>query len=360
MITYICIRAELLPESPRWLYLAGHRDEGFNTLLDMYDREMLPLPWSHESIAVTNAPPRNEVEPESSGASSCAAPAKKGAMSNASVTAWLAVAMFCISAAAQSTKLWLPAMFMGWQDVAVTITPSPDARLMDAIRIGSMEQAPQGWLRSDLFDQAAAIHLASGPGAVSLMSFVRAPVLLAEPDYQTIMMLAEGYGIQLLGCILSAHISTWFARRYMIQWSVLIAAGFGFAGVVAAKHGALLLCGPLLGMQLAAQATALNFLQAFTCEYFPTSSRAKTVALVMFAGQFGVFTVPALGGFIVERASVTGALIFFSTLYLLAWLVCLRLPLPTTRERPLFDIEEPKNYKSTGRRKRDMVTYQTV
>lgn len=38
MVLYILCRLDVIPESPRFLYLAGKREEGYYTLLDMYDK----------------------------------------------------------------------------------------------------------------------------------------------------------------------------------------------------------------------------------------------------------------------------------------------------------------------------------
>jgi len=146
----------------------------------------------------------------------------------------------------------------------------------------------------------------------------------------------------------------------MVQWPLLIAAFFTLASLAAAESGAFLLCGPLIGMQLAAQATGFNFLQVFACEHFPTARRAKITALVNFAAQLGNFVIPALGGFVVQRTSAAGALIFFCALYVVGWIVSLRLPLPTGKERPLHDVDEAKGQRDGSSRARKRASYQTI
>ena len=81
MVLYILCRLDVIPESPRFLYLAGKREEGYYTLLDMYDKagpgsnlqqplilqchplqEALCLPWAPESISLTSSPDPKEVK----------------------------------------------------------------------------------------------------------------------------------------------------------------------------------------------------------------------------------------------------------------------------------------------------------
>lgn len=40
VVLYILCRLDVLPESPRFLYLVGKREEGYYNLLDMYDKEI--------------------------------------------------------------------------------------------------------------------------------------------------------------------------------------------------------------------------------------------------------------------------------------------------------------------------------
>jgi len=333
---YVGIKADMLPESPRYLYLAGRRDDGYATLLDMYERQSLPLPWSAETIAVTCGPPRAN------------ASAKKLATSQGiTVTICLALAMFAASAAAQSMKLWMPTMLVAHQeDMGTHALRSPHA----------------GFHLLLLAVQEPHLAFAGGPRALSLLSHVQAPLMLRTPNHIAVFVLVEGYLIQFFGIILAAYISLKVSRRSMVQYSLLAAALSTLAALAVADCGYHLLCGPLVGISLAAQITGLNFLQVFALEYFPTASRAKTIALGNFAAQFGNFTIPLVGGLLVRGVSASGAIIFFSVLYVAAWILSHRLPLQVSPERSLHDVDEPAPPRGPARdaRKREWVSYQTI
>lgn len=317
LLLYVSIRIGMIPESPRWLYLAGHRDEGFNTLLDMYDKEDMALPWAPESIAVSSAPTA-----ENGGSSSSS---DKGSSSSSEVghKVCLCSAVFLVNSAAQCIRLWLPIANIS----------------RDAHRVKMQLEK------------------------VSLLSYVSVPWTLAEENYDIILVLLLGYFVQLLGCLAGAALSKHVSRRTLVQGSLLMAATSSLVSLAVKRYGHVVLSGCLLGSQLAMQAVALNFLMAFTCEHFPTSSRAKTVALVSFAGQFGVFATPVATSLFLEKTSPTPLVLCVSAMYIVAWLVSMRLPLPSSLgERSLHDVEEPKSHKSSGIRvrKRDWVSYQTV
>ena len=85
--------------------------------------------------------------------------------------------------------------------------------------------------------------------------------------------------------------------------------------------------------------------------------------MVQFAAQLGNFAMPIVGGFVVQKVSAAGALLFFSGLYLVAWIATVRLPLPVGREQPLHDVDEPRCQRDGGQRSRKqraaLSTYQT-
>jgi len=181
-------------------------------------------------------------------------------------------------------------------------------------------------------------------------------------NYNVVFVIAQAYIIQTIGVVLCAYTSTWIYRKSMIQWSLLCAAFFTLATMVMAQHGALLLCGPFLGVQLAAQSAGFNFLQVFACEYFPTSSRAKMVAVVNFSAQLGNVVLPVFGDIVVQRLSTSGAVVFFGLLYVACYFVTLKLPLQNVREQPLHDVEAERSQKGTSvrSRKREWASYQTI
>jgi len=373
IVLYVCTRADMLPESPRFLYLAGRRDEGYNTLLDMYETEGLPLPWAAETIAVTCAPSRPGNGGASSEGLSCSSSSttssgKAGTASSNAVAAWLAVTMFCVSAAAQSMKLWMPMMLVAHKaDTGGTHTHQalhhPQRGLPGAPgEYGSLFGLATGQRLK--FPSSSHFSFADGPNAVSLLGMAHAPYMLPEPDYSVVLVLAQAYIVEMVGVVVCAYVSTWVCRKHMVQWPLLAAAFFTLAALAAAEAGSLLLSGPLIGLQLAAQATGLNYLQVFASEYFPTSRRAKTTAVVNFAAQLGNFVMPMAGGLVVQRVSAAGALIFFCALYLVGWIVSLRLPLPVSREQPLHDVDEAKPSRDGGARARKrgpaVVNYQTI
>jgi len=310
---------------------------------------------------VTCAPPRPPAS-SSEGSRSCC---KAGAPTSGAVTAWLAFAMFCVSAAAQSMKLWMPAMLVAHRADAGG-PPGPQGvhgHLRHHMGRGDTLLGPEPAIISiggQRFPVYSAFRFADGPNALSLLSVAHAPYMMPAPDYGVVLVLAQAYIVEMVGIIVCAYISTWVRRKHMVQWPLLIAAFFTLASLAAAESGAFLLCGPLIGMQLAAQATGFNFLQVFACEHFPTARRAKITALVNFAAQLGNFVIPALGGFVVQRTSAAGALIFFCALYVVGWIVSLRLPLPTGKERPLHDVDEAKGQRDGSSRARKRASYQTI
>lgn len=325
-LLYVCIRVEMLPESPRYLYLAGRRDEGYEVLLDMYEKEDLALPWASETIAVTGAPPKR-------------LESGKSASHGTFVTVWLALAMFCVSAAAQSMKLWMPTMLVAQQ---------ADAG-------GGAAGALQ------LLRQRQHFRFAGGPRATSFLSLVHAPMMMPEANSTVALVLAQGYVVQLVGIVLAAYISTYICRRSIVQWSLLAAGFFTLVCLFTADRGVTLLCGPLIGVQLAMQSTGLNFLQVFASEYFPTSRRAGVTAAVGFAAQLGNVAIPSVGGFVVRRFSASGAVIFFSALYVVAWAISHKLPLPVSKERPLHDVEDmapTKEDEARHRKRSDLGPFQ--
>jgi len=345
---YVSVRVDMLVESPRFLYMAGQREEGYTVLLDMYEKEELPLPWAQESISVTCAPPRTLMPPTKG--------SRNKATSYTWVTVWLSLAMFLASAAAQSVTLWMPTMLIAHRadERAGTVSGPLGARAM------SNEVVDMS-----IVNMQNPMAFASGPKALSLLSTVSAPLMLPDPDFTAVRVLAEAYMVEIVGIIMCAYASTWVTRKQMVQWPLFAAAALTGLNLLAAggRFGALL-CGPLVGAQLAAQAVGLSFLQVFASEYFPTSRRAQTVAIAMFAAQLGALTVPVFGGLVVRKASPAAAVAFFSTLYLLAWATSFRLPLSTGPERPLHDVdEEPRTKRScTDARKRDwsQTAYQSI
>merc|ERR1719330_1896463 len=122
----------MLPESPRYLYLAGRREEGYLPLMEMYDKEQLVLPWASETVAVTCAPVADS--------SSSRAPLSKATPPTSIVVGvWLAAAMFLISAAAQSMKVWMPMLLSlrhrmqpqgGPQEVHILLSASAPSSLL--------------------------------------------------------------------------------------------------------------------------------------------------------------------------------------------------------------------------------------
>lgn len=318
---FVGTKLDMLMESPRYLYFAGRRDEGFNTLIDMYDKEELPLPWASDTIAVTCAP--------------ASRPALRFGSSYPVVSLLLAVAMLCASSAAHSMKLWMPTMLI--------------AHEADADVAGMHEVVDM-------------MSFAAGPRAVSLLSTVRAPLMTAHPSPVVIQVLAQAYAVEFVGIIACAYLSMCASRKAMVQGALLCAPLMAVASLAAAGHGYTRFCGPIIGLMLAAQSTGLNFLQAFTAEHFPTSSRARTAAFVNFAAQFGNFTIPMIGGIIVQRASPGAAVLSFAGLSVFGWVVSTRLPLPTGSEEPLHDVDEARPPRSGSRqaRKLEWASYNAI
>jgi len=317
LILYVLCKLDLIPESPRHLYLVGKRDEGYNTLMDMYEKEMLPLAWAPDSIAVTCAPARSSSSSEGSKST-----LKSLMASDVAVTAGLCLVMFFVCAASQCVKIWMPL----------------------AIAFGAEAKAETPETPTDL---------------VSLLLSFSRTVPIGTADHRLVMAVAQGYMVELLGVLVCAFISTILSRKRLVQYALFSAALFTSLTLAAQQRGFLILAATLFGLQLVSQAAAINFLLVFTCEKFPTSCRAWTVGLVLFFGDFGRVLMPALSGLLIDPTSEVKALIFFTSLYIAAWMVSLQLPLPSHRERPLHDVEENSKASLARGRKRS-VTYQTV
>jgi len=355
LIVYFCLRADMLPESPRYLYLVGRRDEGYNALQDMYEQEDLILPWGAEAVAVTCAPPPPKSEAGSSSSCGSLCRSRSSAPSSpTAVAAWLAVAMFSISAASQSLKVWMPFL------LARAAAENPASTLSLLSRVEGLHASPwAGFVLGGLNSASSAL---AGPGAALNLLRVGSPSHL-EPDRYVSLVLAQAYAMQLLGVVCCAYASLWARRRQLVQWSLVATALLTLLTLCAAQRRKAWLCGPLLALQLAAQSCSTNFLLAFAAEHFPTSRRAKVVAGVVFAAQLADFVTPVAGGLLMQRMSTAGALAASSALYVLAWVISFRLPLPETAcEASLHDIDdEPRGLEAKSRiRKRDTVGYRTV
>jgi len=388
VIVYMCLRAEMLPESPRYLYLVGRREEGYNTLLDMYEAEQVPLPWPAESIAVTCAPDSKAAASEST--QSLQMFYKAPLTSSTSVAAWLAAAMFLTSAASQCMRIWMPVLFLNHlnsephhnaisellglgththysSNHSYFSLPSNHSQhlLSNHTQQQFSNHTQQHLLSSSLLQQSMRVLPANsntGGAVLSLLRIVPGEVMQSDPSRYIVMLLSQAYIVQALGVVLCAYGACWIRRKRMVQWSLPAAAIFTMATLGVALNGNPVFCGPLLGLQLAAQSCGLNFLQVFAIEHFPTSQRASVVAMVIFAAQLGDVLTPTLGSFVVQRVSRASAVVFFAALYLLAWFVTLRLPLPTTRERSLHDVDEPRQTKEVyaRARKRERTSYQSI
>jgi MFS family permease len=370
IVLYMCTRADLIPESPRYLYMVGRRDEGYSVLMDMYDKEQLPMPWAADTIAVTCASTPGERAGAPADASSSSCQTKPAVASSAAVTALLALAMFLVSAAGQSMKLIVPVVLVAHQGDALhsARVPVDAAAFLSAYRRANIADPVAnfgpfaGYHGSSLLDLALGRSIPHPHHKVHAHAFEHRGHGFHEVNYNIVFVLAQAYIVQTIGVVLCAYMSTWVYRKSMIQWSLLCAAFFTLATMVAAEHGALLLCGPFLGVQLAAQSAAFNFLQVFACEYFPTSTRAKMVAVVNFSAQLGNIVLPVFGDIVMQKMSTAGAVVFFGLLYVACYFVSSRLPLQNVREQPLHDVEAERSQKSASvrSRKREWASYQTI
>lgn len=330
-ILYLLMRMDTLPESPRFLYLVGQRDDGFCTLLDIYDREGLAFPWSADSIAATTAASVAVKTFSDTGKSYL----KFAASSQAAITAWLCVASFFICAAAQCMKIWMPLV------------------------LAASKVQPSLLMASTLQHPAAVAGIKQR--VLALLSVFIDPLSVPHPDERIALVLSQAYLLESVGIIVAAFVSMIIYRKCLIQVALVLAALFSILALFAERGEYLLLTGPVVGAQLIAQAAALIFLQVFACEKFPTSCRGTTVGLVMFSGQLARLVMPVLSGKLIQHYSSSAVNICCSCLYVLALAVSCLLPLPSTRERPLHDMEEPRGKDASARiRKRAPVSYQTL
>jgi len=343
LVLYLCVRAEMLPESPRYLYLVGKRDEGYNTLLDIYEKEQLPLPWAAEAIAVTCAPPAGQSLEDGTVQLNCHSACKRLVSSSTTVAAWLAAATFLTSVAGQSMKIGMPLLLLRSESEVAH-------RAINSLTLVQHQALPTA--------------IGTPSSVMSFFAIMPPHSLSAEPRYYVILILAQAYLVQFLGIILCAYASTWVRQRQLVRWSLASAALLTLLAVLCARVGgvALALCGPVIGLQLAAQACSVNFLQVFATEHFPTSRRAAVFSRACFAAHLGDLVAPTIGALVVERLPKGLVIAFFSTLYVMAWLVSARLPLSSSRERPLHDVDEPRCQRESAARvrKRDWMNYQTL
>mmetsp|Transcript_36833 Transcript_36833/g.68591 ORF Transcript_36833/g.68591 Transcript_36833/m.68591 type:complete len:505 (+) Transcript_36833:145-1659(+) len=318
IVLYVLCRLDVLPESPRYLYLAGRREEGYVTLAEMYDKEMMCLPWGPDSVSLTTSSEVKEVK----------AGLRSLANSDAAVTAWLCLVVFFSHCASQCMRAWVP---------TILATHTAEKAPVTLLALSLMQAGPKD------------------PSALSLLATA------SDADRHLVMVMAQGYMLEMFGIVLCAAISSVISRKYLIRGALFLAAGLSLAASAAERQGRWFTAGPLYGMALVAHSAAANFLLVFTCERFPTVSRASAVGLVLFFAQVAELFAPAMGMVLLNRFSVHSSVIAFNSLYFLAFLLSFPLPLPAHRERTLHDVEE-KGVKDPlkGRQKRLGVTYQTV
>ncbi|CAE7364587.1 csbC [Symbiodinium pilosum] len=321
VVLYILCRLDVMPESPRFLYLAGRREEGFLTLAEMYDKEMMCLPWGPDSVSLTTS---SEVKEVKSGLRSLA-------HSDAAITAWLCLIIFFSHCASQCMRAWIPTI----------------------LAAGSPHQTPVMLLAMSLLQAAGSKAQSSGASLLSAGS--------TGLDRHLVMVAAQGYMLEICGVVLCAAASWALTRRLLVRGSLCAAALLAIGATLAERRNLWLTAGPLFGLALIANAAATNFLLVFACERFPTSSRASAVGLVLFFGQVAELFAPAMGVIMLNRFSVQSAVLAFNSLYFVAFLLSFQLPLPGHRERTLHDVEE-KGARDplTRNRKRLGMSYQTV
>ena len=367
LLLYVCVRSEMMLESPRYLYLANRREEGYVVLLDMYDKEDMLLPWGQDSISVSvSSPPSSS---RSGRESFCCLPPAKTA-SGGATTALLCLAMFLISAASQSARIWMLALLASDHSMIgqglgheTHLEARPEAG--GAASLPLLHVTAPALLKASSAAATATDPLMSGPGAASLLGLLHpAPLLLPKTDYGVVAALAQAYALELVGVILCAHATAWVQRRQIVQFCLPMAALSCLAALVATQGSFSAICGALMGLQLAAQACALNFLLVFACEHFPTSRRAKSTALASFAAQLGNFVMPVVGGVLAERSSSNAVVLLSCCMYLFAWALTFCLPLPASGEHSLHDVDEKISSKVSRSRPRksatEWVTYQTL
>lgn len=314
VLLYTFVRAGMLPESPRHLYVLGEKDDGYTLLLDMYEKNDLLLSWAQDAVSL-------KAEPEGTSAK---------ASSDGSTKAWLMISCFSLAFLSQFITTWFPMILVADQ-------PYVASRDTDAILPGYRQQ----WLHAPY-----TAHPGSAPS-----------VLQIEPNLRVASATMMCYVLQLLSVIVAANLSTCVARRHMVLAAMLLAPVLGAAAIFATMFGGLLLCCILFGCQLAALATVLNLLKIFACEHFPTSSRASTMALTVLASQLGSLA-PLLSTWSMDQFSAPTVTIALSVLYMVGLLAAFKLPLPLGKCKPLRDLDEIRRHKD--KRSKEWVTYQTI
>lgn len=304
-LLYSCTRVGMLPESPRFLYVIGEKEEGYNCLLDIYEKNDMLLPWAAEAVSV-------KAELEAGGTLK--------APSDSSIKAWLAVSYFSMAFLSQCLMAWFPILL---------IADEPD--FIARHEVAGLSHAHAG-------------HV----GSLSA-------VMQMEPNFRVAAATIMCYLMQLLSVIAAAYLSTYVSRRHMVLATMLLLPVLAASTALASTSGCYVLSIILISCILAALASLLHVLSVFACEHFATASRASTMALTVLAGQLASCAPLLVSGsrHVLSESMIASALVF---LYILGLLAAFRLPWPSSKSRPLRDLDEVRRHNGC----KEWVTYQTI
>lgn len=320
LLLYIVAFVGFLPESPRYLYLAGRRQEGHAVLQAMYAKQKLTFPWPHHRIETIAGFPF---------ANASASTRFVWPRSAIKTTLWVFLAMFALNSAALSVKIWLPAV--------IAARRAKDQVLYDQmvnLRVSVVGSAYMNETELDLHNLG--MHLASR------QNLDTAPGPLLPPTERILWLLAQAYSVEFIGIVCLGFASLRLGRRPLVYLSLILAFLSTTVAVALADGGHLSACVALVGVQLLAHATAYNFMTVFITEHYPTSRRAGATSILVCGALTSQVLLPALGGVIALHASLLLAVVAFCVSYLLGFVAVLWLPLQSEVPQPLRDVDECK------------------
>lgn len=344
----VAVMAGFLPESPRYLYLAGRHEECFRVLKAMYDKQRTPFPWKPRRVSSGlsgDESLRLQHDFSFSEKSSGAFSNSNWSRSSVTATFWIFIAVLALNSAALALKIWMPSVLAARQVRQSSVNwPATDDGFREAVAglgrryVDDTGIPPDDWNNanetanlSELTAQLATKH--------NLNWATLAP--LKAPTQEVLWLLAEAYSVQFAGIALLALVSVHLGRRYMVQLCLFAALLSTILALALADSGHNSMCATLVGLQLIAHACAYNYMVVFISEHYPTCRRAQATSVLVFGAQTcNVFMPIVIGCLVVRKTAPTWGVLCFGLCYLFGFLAVLWLPLQAAAEKPLRDVDE--------------------
>jgi len=342
---YIAVRAGFLPESPRYLYLAGRHDECFGVLKTLYDKHERSFPWKPRNASLKLSGDQSvRLQPGTFPAEKSGGPFSNWSRSSITATFWIFIGVLALNSAALSLKIWMPSVLAARQlrHNAANWPYSDGFRVavVGARRkyVAGVGLEPDAWFNGnettnfkELTAQLATKH--------NLNWATLAP--LKAPTQEVLWLLAEAYAVQFAGIALLALVSVHLGRGYMVKLCLLTALLATIVALTLADSGHFSMCATLVGLQLIAHACAYNYMVVFIAEHYPTCRRAQATSVLVFGAQSCNVLMPIIIGCLVVRKSAPSwGVICFGFCYLIGFCAVLWLPLQAAAEKPLQDVDE--------------------